>query len=106
LGLPAIAQDFSLNSEEVSFYCGGAAEAPKQGSEPQHKLALDGGAGVKVCDDSGFETPVVFDILDDFDDGFSTQSVPYGILSRSHLARCTFWASAFGCIAPIGFDLS
>jgi hypothetical protein len=72
LGLPAIVQDLGLDPEEVCFYCGCAAEAPKQRSEPQHKLALDGGTGVIVCDDSGFESLVIFDILDDFDDGFST----------------------------------
>jgi hypothetical protein len=59
-----------------------------------------------ISDDRGLKSPVVLDILKDFDDRFRTQSVPDGVSSRSQLACFGFRPGAVCCIAPIGFDLS
>ena len=104
--IPAIAQDFRLDSEQIGLNRGGPPQPPQQGSQAEHEFALDGGTGVVIGDNSRFETAVVVDIFDSFDDGFSAQAVPNGVASRALFAGLCSWTGAPGGIAPIGFDLS
>ena len=63
------------------------------------------GAGVVVPDDSCFETAVIVNIINNFDDGFGAQSVPDCVSPRMLFAGLGIWTGASIGVAPIGFDL-
>jgi hypothetical protein len=49
-------------------------DAPYQGREPQHQLALDRRLGVGIRSEGRFECSVVYTIFQGRNDGFSGQS--------------------------------
>src|SRR5262249_41132453 len=85
---------------------GSAADAPQQGRQPKHQLALDGCSGIVIRDDGGFERLVVFNIFERDNDSFRRQSMSDCVLPRPLFAIFGFRPGAPQGISSIGIDLS
>src|SRR6516165_9465555 len=91
---------------EIGLNGGSAADAPQQGRQPKHQLALDGWSGIVIRHDGCFERLVIFNIFERDNDGFRRQSMSDCVLPRPPFAIFGFRPGAAQRIAPIGLDLS
>src|SRR6516164_6590751 len=105
-GVLAVFQYLGLDLQEIGLNGGSAADAPQQGRQPKHQLALDGCSGIVIRDDGCFECLVVFNIFERDNDGFRRQSMSDCVLTRPPFAIFGFRPSAPQRIASVGLDLS
>ncbi len=64
--------------EQAGLHGRGAAEPPQGAGQPKHELAFDGGLGIVVGDDGGFEGLVVLGIFQGADHGLCSEPDPPG----------------------------
>jgi hypothetical protein len=78
---------------------------PKNTGQPQHKLALDRGLSVIVCNDRGFERSVIFGVLEHTDHRLGREPMTNGVAAGMLFAFLGARPGTFLNIAPVGVHL-